>query len=255
LHAVILERNKLVGRRVARLFLSAGLTAETIDDPAQLAATQPADVLCADTFDGDLVAERVRATGARGVLWTAEPLKRSLKFVQDTPSIDHVLGRRDFESPPRSWEVVMVARRMIDPGAVAPLSAFVDWGAIALEVEIRTPADRDACVERIGELIASLQAPRRIAEMFGELGHELIMNAMYGAPVDSSGRAKYAARPTSALPMASAPRSDSPPTAAGSCCKFAIRSAGYRAITSSAGWRAGSRAASRIDPTAARGWA
>ena len=192
MHAVILERNKLVSRKVARLFLSAGFSAETIDEPGQINATAPADLLCADTFDGDLVAERVRATGARGLLWTAEPLKRSLKFMLDTPAINHVLGRRDFETAPRSWEVVMVARRMLEPAAAAPIAAFVDWGYSSLELEIRTPADRDACVAKVGELIASLQAPKRIAEMFGELAHELIMNAMYGAPVDASGRAKYA---------------------------------------------------------------
>ena len=192
MHAVILERNKLVSRKVARLFLSAGFSAETIDEPQQINATAPADLLCADAFDGDLVAERVRATGARGLLWTAEPLKRSLKFMLDTPAINHVLGRRDFDTPPRSWEVVMVARRLIDPAASVPLAAFVDWGYSSLEQEVRTPADRDACVAKAAELIASLQAPKRIAEMFGELVHELIMNAMYGAPVDASGRAKYA---------------------------------------------------------------
>jgi hypothetical protein len=192
LHAVILERNKLVSRKLARLFLSAGFSAETIDEPQQIGATAPADVYCADAFDGDLVAERVRATGARGVLWTAEPLKRSLKFMLETPGINHVLGRRDFDTPPRSMEVVMVARRMIDPAATIPIAAFVDWGFASLELEVRTPADRDACVAKVGELIASLQAPKRIAEMFGELAHELIMNAMYGAPVDANGRAKYA---------------------------------------------------------------
>ena len=63
LHAVILERNKLVGRKVARLFLSVGATAVTVEEPKHVAAAiaeKPADVLCADTFDGDFVAEQVR---------------------------------------------------------------------------------------------------------------------------------------------------------------------------------------------------
>src|SRR6266481_3541270 len=110
MHAVILERNKLVSRKIARLFLSVGYTAETIEEPAQVAtaiahANGGDTILCADTFDGDLVAEQVRGTpGLRGVLWTAEPLRRSLRYMIETPSIDHVLGRRDFESVPRAWE-------------------------------------------------------------------------------------------------------------------------------------------------------
>ena len=37
MHAVILERNKLVGRKVARLFMSVGATAVTVEEPAQVA--------------------------------------------------------------------------------------------------------------------------------------------------------------------------------------------------------------------------
>ena len=46
MHAVILERNKLVGRKVARLFLSVGATAVTVEEPSQaIAALENADVL------------------------------------------------------------------------------------------------------------------------------------------------------------------------------------------------------------------
>lgn len=193
MHVVILERNKLVGRRVARLFMAAGATALAIDEPGQVAAAAgDADVLCADTFDGDLVAEQVRARpGLRGILWTAEPLRRSLRYLVETAAIDHVLGRRDFESPPRAWELLMIARRFT-VGAPPPMSAYLDWGAHAIELEIRSTADRDAAVTRIQELVGMLAVPRRIAEMFGELGHELIMNAIYDAPVDAQGRPRYA---------------------------------------------------------------
>lgn len=195
MHVLILERNKLVGRKVARLFMATGATALALEEPGQVAAAiDGADVLCADTFDGDLVAEQVRARpGLRGVLWTAEPLRRSLRYLGDAAGdrIDHVLGRRDFESPPRSRELLMLARRFLSPGAPS-LPAYLDWGAHAIELEVRSTADRDAAIVRIQELVGMLAGPRRIAEMFGELGHELIMNAMYDAPIDAEGRPRYA---------------------------------------------------------------
>jgi hypothetical protein len=193
LHAVILERNKLVGRKVARLFLSVGASAATVEEPKQVGELlADADVLCADSFDGDFVAEKVRAhPKLRGVLWTAEPLRRSLKFLVETKAIDHVLGRRDFDSPPRAWEVLMVARRLA--GATpAPLSGFLDWGFSSLELDVRATSDRDVAVAKIQEFVAALQLPKRVAEMFGELAHELIMNAMYDAPIDAQGHPKYA---------------------------------------------------------------
>ncbi|HUJ59205.1 MAG TPA: ATP-binding protein [Kofleriaceae bacterium] len=194
MHAVILERNKLVGRKVARLFLAAGASAAVVEEPVQAgAALGNADVLCADTFDADYVAEQVRARPKlRGILWTAEPLKRSLRYLIESAGIDHVMARRDFESAPRAWEVVMLARRLVQPGVAPPLAAYLDWGFQALEVAVRSPAERDGAVAAIQDFVAQLQVPKRLVEMFGELGHELIMNAMYGAPVDASGRPKYA---------------------------------------------------------------
>lgn len=194
MHAVILERNKPVGRKVARLFYSVGATAVTVEEPKQASALlAEADVVCADTFDGDYVAEQVRSNPKlQGVLWTAEPIRRSLKYLVETTRIDHVLGRRDFESPPRSWEILMVVRRLAGAGSAPSIGAFLDWGFASLDLDVRTTADRDAAVAKIQEFVATLQVPKRIGEMFGELGHELIMNAMYDAPVDSQGRPKYA---------------------------------------------------------------
>ena len=194
MHAVILERNKLVGRKVARLFMSVGATAVTVEEPSQIAQhLASADVLCADTFDGDFVAEQVRTHAKlRGVLWTAEPLKRSLRYVVETKLIDNVLGRKDFESAPRAWEVLMLARRLSSPSGPPPISAYLDWGFSAIELEVRTTADRDAAVAQIQTFVGNLQVPKRIVDMFGELGHELLMNAMYDAPADAQGRPKYA---------------------------------------------------------------
>lgn len=193
MHVVILERNKLVGRKVARLFVATGAHAVTIDDPAALPAVlDGVNVLCADTFDGDLVAEQIRARpGLRGVLWTAEPLRRSLRYLAESSAIDHVLARRNFESPPRAWEIAMLARRLQGVPA-PPLAAYLDWGFTAADIEVRVSADREAASAQIQAFVGSLQVPRRIAEMFAELGDELIMNAMYDAPVDGHGRPKYA---------------------------------------------------------------
>jgi hypothetical protein len=158
--------------------MAAGNSAVTIEDPTALpAALDGVNVLCADTFDGDLVAEQVRARpGVRGVLWTAEPLKRSLRYLVETAAIDHVLGRRDFESVP-----------------TPPLSAYLDWGFTALDIDVRATSDREAAAAKIHEFVGALGVPRRVAEMFGELADELLMNAMYDAPVDAAGRPKYAA--------------------------------------------------------------
>ncbi|HTL36671.1 MAG TPA: ATP-binding protein [Kofleriaceae bacterium] len=193
MHVVILERNKLAARKVARLFLSVGATAVTVEEPREATPLlENADVLCADTFDGDYVAEQVRAKPTmRGVLWTAEPLRRSLKYLVETTTINSVLGRKDFESAPRAWEVLMLARRL-GTSTPPPLSAYLDWGFSSVDIDVRTTTDRDSAVSQIQLFVGQLNLPKRVSEMFGELGHELLMNAMYDAPVDAQGKPKYA---------------------------------------------------------------
>lgn len=197
MRAIVLERNKLVGRRLVRYFLSAGVEAVVVEDPAQVPAAiaDPAvSVVCADGFDGDAVRGACRARpGIRGILWTAEPLRRSLRHLAECNAINHVLGRKDFESAPRPWEMMMVLRRALDPGAGPPaIGAYLDWGYTGFEEKVGSSQQRDQVVQRVQDFILALQVPKRIGEMMSELAHELLMNAMYDAPVDANGQHKYA---------------------------------------------------------------
>lgn len=165
-----------------------------VDDPALLsAAAVGAQLVCADAFDGDAVVQALRANpGARGLLWTAEPLKRALRYMVECTQVMHVLGRKDFESPPRSWELMMVLRRLRDASGPPALSSFLDWGHTGFEEQVATSADRDRVVARIQDFVTALQVPKRLAEMASELSHELLMNALYDAPVDDRGVPRYA---------------------------------------------------------------
>ena len=87
----------------------------------------------------------------------------------------------------------MVIRRLVSPvGEPPPLAAYLAWGFSSIELAVGTAAARDEAVAKVQAFIAALQVPKRIAEMFGELAHELLMNALYDAPVDAHGRPRFA---------------------------------------------------------------
>ena len=71
--------------------------------------------------------------------------------------------------------------------APPPLAAYVDWGFTAMDFDVRSTADRDAAVTGVQAFVGNLTVPKRVADMAGELVHELVMNAMYDAPVDAAG--------------------------------------------------------------------
>src|SRR5207244_12115158 len=73
-----------------------------------------------------------------------------------------------------------------------PISAYLDWGFTGFQDKIGTTQGRDEAVAHVQSFINVLQVPKRVGEMFGELTHEMLMNAMYDAPVGADGKPKYA---------------------------------------------------------------
>lgn len=209
--AIVLERNKMVNRRLARYLACAGFEATGVEDPAELEAQAgEATLVAADTFDAHLVDKLVREhPSLRGVLFTAEPMRRSLRFAVENPKISNIFGRADFESPPRRWEFMLVLRRLLRPeDGSAPFSAYLDWGYRGFEDQVSGTEARDAAVARVESHMGVLGAPRRVTEMLSELTHELLMNALFDAPVDAGGRPKYAMnrKATLKLPQAERPK-------------------------------------------------
>jgi hypothetical protein len=191
---VILERNRLVGRRVARIWAATGLTPVCVEDPKDVpAALAGAGLLCADAFDGEVVRAALREHPALlGALFTAEPLERALRLCVDEPRLSHVFGRASFETTPHDADLALFARRLTHPSAGLPFSAFLAWGSSGLKQTVASTAALEAAVASVQELVARLGLPKRVGEMFGELAHELLMNAIYDAPVDGHGRPRHA---------------------------------------------------------------
>jgi hypothetical protein len=193
LKAIVLERNKMVGRRIARVWACAGLDTVCVEEPGQLQAhLQGAAFLGADGFDGEAVLAAVRANPSLAAgLWTSEPLERVLRFTVEEPRISHIFGRSAFDAAPREWELIMVARRLLRPEA-PPFGAFLSWGYTGFKDQIRDSSARDGAVAHVQKYLGRGGIPKRIAEMFAGLAHELLMNALYDAPVDAEGRPRHA---------------------------------------------------------------
>lgn len=207
--AVVFERNKLVNRRIVRIWACAGLDVVAVEDPQDLPEKlQDAEVLGADGFDLDVVLAALRRhPGLRAALWTPEPIDRLLSRAYLEPRVGSIMGRPSFDVPPRDWELMLVGRHLLGSDRAAPMDAFTHWGATGFEAVVRDTQQRDANVARISEFIEKMGAPKRVAELFSALGHELLMNAMYDAPVDEDGRLRHAHDRKAAivLPEADAP--------------------------------------------------
>lgn len=87
----------------------------------------------------------------------------------------------------------MTTRRLVDPYAPSPgLHELLRWGATFFEWTPSTTIDRDVVVAEVSQLVLQVGASSRLADRIAEVAHELLMNAMYDAPIDENGRPRYA---------------------------------------------------------------
>jgi len=192
---LIFDRNKLVSRKAARILTCLGLDVAICEDPSELPRyiDGTPTLLCADAVDIAIVEGILQSRPEfLALVWSAESMERILPIANQVPRLDHLLGKLGKDDCPREWELLYTARRLVS-GESPGIASLLSWGYTGFKENIRTSQQRDACVEGVVRFCEKLNVPGRVREMFGELTHELLMNAMYDAPVDAAGRPKYAA--------------------------------------------------------------
>jgi hypothetical protein len=193
--ALLLQRGAAINRRIARIWRAAGLDVVIVEDPDQVHKhVHEVAFIGADEFDRNVVAAALRANPAlRAVMWTAESVSRLVRFVVEQPRLTSILGRPDFDSTPDPWELTMVARRMMALDDPPPsVDRFVSAGAGGFEQLVPSTPSMDATTLRAQAFVERLQVPKWIGETVAELVHELLMNALYDAPVDRMGKPRFA---------------------------------------------------------------
>lgn len=197
--AAVLERNRRVGERIARILTaSIGLQpVSCVDEPAalrhvvgpttRLVACGEADIERVGDWFSSIYPE------LRFLVWTSEASARVLQIAARQPRLSNILGWPRFHSMPRAWELGMAARRLVLPGTPAPdVAELMQWGATAVQWTPRTTMDRDHVVADVSRIATDSGADAKTAERVAGLAHELLMNAMYDAPVDQDGQPRYA---------------------------------------------------------------
>ncbi|HNN94295.1 MAG TPA: ATP-binding protein [Pseudomonadota bacterium] len=220
--AIVLDKNRATGKRLARVLASAGYSTKTFDEESPQVLWSAiaesadihswllvADVAAAQTIYTVLGRQDAKKT-CRGVLYcgmgspsVAPPSSASLGGGQAPPNDDidvaafceqagvlallNARQARDFDQ-----HLIGIANYLRGQ-PLLPLQGFLLWGAAAYSTQISNVAGRDAAEARLVKLCSDqLGVSSRVANSIGEVIHELLTNAMYDAPVDAQGRAIYA---------------------------------------------------------------
>ncbi|HWN70406.1 MAG TPA: hypothetical protein VNM90_22355 [Haliangium sp.] len=195
----VVERNRRIGERVGRILAAAiGLEhVACVDEPAALPALVGEETRLVACGEGDI--EQVGEwffklyPQLRFLVWTTDEPARVMAVAAAQARLSNVLGWPRFASLPRPWELAMAARRLVFPDTPAPpVTALMHWGATQLVWAPRTGLERDRVVAEVGEVVQRAGGDAPTAERVSGVAHELLVNAMYEAPVDAYGRPRYA---------------------------------------------------------------
>jgi hypothetical protein len=212
---LVLERNGVVGQRLARIFSSATDLAQvhTSDRPAVLRErlNERTLLVALESADLDVALDWVRGPfpHLRILTWSQDSLQAPLQVSRHEPRLHSMMGWPAHQSLPRVWELALGARRALEDSEARRhrLTDVLAWGATSIKWMPRTSTERDDCVAGVERYAATAGASTRLIERLAVATHELLMNAMYDAPVDASGQPLYAhdRKQQLTLPEASVP--------------------------------------------------
>lgn len=198
---VLLEKNRVLAQRLARVLASASDLSEVHvgESPQALRAqlNERTVLVAVDAAELDVALEWVRGPWPqlKVVTWSQGSLEAPLQVARHEPALQSLLGWPAHQSTPRPWELALAARRAVDGGAAKGprLTDVLAWGASTIRWSPRNSGERDHAVAEVERYAAMVGASSRLIERLAVVAHEMLMNAMYDAPVDAAGRALYAA--------------------------------------------------------------
>lgn len=193
---LLFERNRALAARIGRVLRAACDLAnlQSTDDPhqARAALTPELDLIACDASDLDLVREWSELSPHTKLLvWSQAATGPLVELAQHDLRLSNLVGWPSFESMPRPWELLSTTRRLL--GAPAPKhSEWLSWGATHYKFRPHTTDELAKVVITVAEIAERAGQPRRSAQRTGIAAHELLMNAMYDAPVDQYGEPRFA---------------------------------------------------------------
>ncbi len=185
------DKDVITLRRLEKVFFAAGLKCLTKESaPSTGDFGEDTRILLVSECFLQLALVAAPPECAILVLMEEDPAS-ALGVAASDARVDHIFGRRA-ANPLRLWEVLHVVRRHIKSYDIEGVKPFLHWGARLHETPVFSSEDLHLIVDWVPTFCEKLGTPPKVQESFAELTHELLMNAVYDAPVDEQGQHLYA---------------------------------------------------------------
>ena len=126
------------------------------------------------------------------VMWGTRNEPSLLRLARSDRRWGHFVAWPEFASMPRAIDLVATTRRLVHPRAQLGVRGLLMPHAAERTFHPSATSELENVVSAIRSLSLDSGAGTRLAERIAVVAHELLMNAMYVAPVEADGLPKYA---------------------------------------------------------------
>ncbi len=91
-------------------------------------------------------------------------------------------------------EVIITTEKLLRQD-IFGLEKYLVWGVNLVQEVVQDSAEKQDQVQRVGDFVRNLQCDKRFVRLAEIVADELLMNALYDAPVDDDGKSMYAHLP------------------------------------------------------------
>jgi hypothetical protein len=194
--------NRPVEKVVYRALVSTGSNVSVCNcaaDAEKVLAQQPIDLLFlnydhADDAAKALVRKLMDQPGSPpAVLLSEKKDKAHLIQLFSHERLRNLIARNDQVA---EEEVIITVEKILRQD-IFGIDKYLTWGVSFVEEPVKDSAEKKNQIDRVAEFVRNLRCDERYIRMAEIVADELLMNALYDAPVDENGRSLYAHLPRS----------------------------------------------------------
>jgi DNA-binding response OmpR family regulator len=198
---LVVAKDAVQRRLVTRAINATGahVQASSDADDARSLLSAQLDALFVDWQAAELIVEARQARpSVKTVVMTSQPVFESsgqqiIGLPLSSVYITNVLARTDSNDAVAIREIISTTRKLLS-GDIFGLEKYLSWGSAVHQRTLSDSEARHGVLEHIDSLCNACGIRRRIASQIQTVTDELMMNAMWDAPVDADGHARYGHR-------------------------------------------------------------
>ena len=166
-------------------------TVSTLEAGRELLGSKSYDIICVNSPMIELaVTAREKKESVKTVFMTTESAETYVAHLRKYPALTNVVSQSVTDRGFTVKSILSTVGKIVNEDYFG-MEKYLNWGAEIHEQSVGRSQDRAAAIAKMEEFCQSLGMRRTVVGRCANVAEELLMNAIYDAPVDAAGKQVY----------------------------------------------------------------